>query len=514
MRKNELFKKYYRRLALIGCAKAAITALITAFIAVFAAAIVVLILHAKLVLVLTVCGCTLAAAFVFSAPIYYFTLYRPTTATMARLIDRLGLEERIVTMCELEKDQSYIAMAQREDAKNKLSRVSAKSLKFNFSRMAIILLAVSFLLSSSMTAVSVYAATLPEKPSSSIDDHDPNHEDKGDKDDDEDLEDPDNADEEDPEAEYVTVTYLVRDEVGGYIDGETVQRIKKGEDAETVKAVAFEGYEFYAWSDDYIYSERYDWEVTEDLTVEAIFVPAENPDEGEEGEKGDGIGGNSKPGEGGMGGEGQGGMGEGNFPQQGGGYGGHGQIGGQTGEGGQPGQGGMGGFGGEGENQGNLGEGEGPEVDGGGGDGEGIGGHGEGGDGEGSEGSSGQGGESEGGQGGAGGGGQGQGGPGSGSAGDGEGQGGMGEGEPPIGDEKLDNEFITGGDAQDGGTGGMGSTGGPVEGGSKNNNSVIDGKTDYKDGMGESSKENLQDDDSIPPEIKDLIDKYLDGLDP
>ena len=43
------------------------------------------------------------------------------------------------------------------------------------------------------------------------------------------------------------VTYTASE--GGYIDGETEQEIKSGENAEPVTAVPYEGYEFVKWSD-------------------------------------------------------------------------------------------------------------------------------------------------------------------------------------------------------------------------------------------------------------------------
>lgn len=64
-------------------------------------------------------------------PICYFKWYRPSIARNAKRLDRLGLEERLVTMIEYENDDSYIAQLQREDAKQKLAKINPKSIKFN-----------------------------------------------------------------------------------------------------------------------------------------------------------------------------------------------------------------------------------------------------------------------------------------------------------------------------------------------------------------------------------------------
>jgi hypothetical protein len=64
-------------------------------------------------------------------PICYFKWYRPSIARNAKRLDRLGLEERLVTMIEYENDDSYIAQLQREDAKAKLAKINPKTIKFN-----------------------------------------------------------------------------------------------------------------------------------------------------------------------------------------------------------------------------------------------------------------------------------------------------------------------------------------------------------------------------------------------
>lgn len=59
-----------------------------------------------------------------SAPIFYFAKFRPTTKQIAARVDRqFGvIEERTITMLELENDDSYIAMASARGRKRRSRR--------------------------------------------------------------------------------------------------------------------------------------------------------------------------------------------------------------------------------------------------------------------------------------------------------------------------------------------------------------------------------------------------------
>ena len=44
---------------------------------------------------------------------------------------------------------------------------------------------------------------------------------------------------------------------------------------------------------------------------------------------------------------------------------------------------------------------------------------------------------------------------------------------------------------------------------------MIDGKTDYSDAVDyETEKENVENDDTLPPDLKDALSGYLDGMKP
>jgi len=97
-----------------------------------------------------------------ATPIFYIALFRPTIKTVAHRVDRLGLEERLITMMEFEKTESYIAMAQREDARKKLAVTKSKSLKFSRFAMIPIIVALSITLALSTSTIVASAVSFVE----------------------------------------------------------------------------------------------------------------------------------------------------------------------------------------------------------------------------------------------------------------------------------------------------------------------------------------------------------------
>ncbi|MCH5164561.1 MAG: InlB B-repeat-containing protein [Clostridiales bacterium] len=72
-----------------------------------------------------------------------------------------------------------------------------------------------------------------------------------------------------PPPKTLTVNYLATE--GGYIQGEAEQTVLKEESTTTVIAIANEGYKFVKWSDNVLTPERTDENITENLTITAIF---------------------------------------------------------------------------------------------------------------------------------------------------------------------------------------------------------------------------------------------------
>lgn len=240
-------------------------------------------------------------------PVVYVLKYRPTLEDVARRLDRLGLEERVVTMNELENDDSIMAAHQRESARHALGSVNSKMLKVAVSGISVAALAVSCVFGVGMTTVEALSkegyvpkgSTVVELP--------------------------------DPEVFYLLryeVVYIdtsgstVKDGFGCEIDGEAEQIVLAGTDASPVLAFVEDeggddwGWIFYGWYDELDYSkdplstDPYREDLAVDLnsgsiTVEddetvithyAVFLQVEigegegegdGEGEGEEGEEGD-----------------------------------------------------------------------------------------------------------------------------------------------------------------------------------------------------------------------------------
>ena len=119
---GELFKKYYSRLAREGIIKSALVGMIVGFSTLFLTSIVLWLTNEDLFWLAFISGVAVGAVI---APVLYYKKFKPTTKEIARRVDELGLEERVLTMTELENDQSYIALRQREDTVAALQTVNA-----------------------------------------------------------------------------------------------------------------------------------------------------------------------------------------------------------------------------------------------------------------------------------------------------------------------------------------------------------------------------------------------------
>lgn len=174
----------------------------------------------------------------------YFLKHKPSPQQVARRLDRLGLEERTITMLELDGDDSYIAQIQRENAVDHIERVQDKKLRLRVPKVLISLAIVAFLVGSSMTTV-VGLAESNIIPSGG------------------DLLPPD------PTELPFSVSYMVDE--GGEIVGEMDQLVYPGSSTEPVVAVADDGWVFVGWDDGNENPERYEKDVDTDMIFIAIF---------------------------------------------------------------------------------------------------------------------------------------------------------------------------------------------------------------------------------------------------
>ena len=229
------------RSAVWGMASGALAAFICAFVCWFLA------FHGLVVSIV---------AFVFGSAVagvlFYYGRFRPSVQSNARRLDRCGLEERVITMVELEGQDSYIARRQREDAAEKLAAIDPSYIKFRISRSAIVLSVAVTLIFAGMatveslsgvgvlpTGIQVWYQVFPPEP-----------------------------------LPVYNLSYGVNK--GGYLVGQDKQVVTQGDNAEMVLAVADDGFMFYAWSDGVTTPYRTESNVQKHLSVNALFIEVKN----------------------------------------------------------------------------------------------------------------------------------------------------------------------------------------------------------------------------------------------
>ncbi|MDE7158426.1 MAG: hypothetical protein K2N74_02525, partial [Clostridiales bacterium] len=221
MENKKLFEKYRARLVREGVIRSALWGVISGCTAIFAVAVVCWLSGFEsgvwLALGLGVglgvaCGVAL-----------YFLKYKPTEKDVARRVDSLGLEERMITMLEFENDDSYLAQRQREDARERLHSADHKKITFKLSVSVLSALVIAPVAAAGMLTVGglVAGGIIPTLPT---------------------IVNPETRE------DLVEVTYLVDGD--GEIDGDELQVLAKGEYATPVKAVSYEaGWVFDRWDD-------------------------------------------------------------------------------------------------------------------------------------------------------------------------------------------------------------------------------------------------------------------------
>ena len=214
-------------------------------VAAFAAAIVCWFFEAAL---LWVAILTFIVAGAAGGAIFYFGKFRPSVAANAKRIDRLGLDERAITMVELSGDDSLIARKQREDALASISKIKPNQIHVKLSTTVIILCSVFTLLFAGMGTVEVLSSkgVLPSG-----------------------VEIWQKLFPPEPLPKY-TLTYSAAK--GGELIGETEQTVEQGSSGEMVIAVADEGFVFLGWSDGVATPYRVDEDVKRNVKVEARFA--------------------------------------------------------------------------------------------------------------------------------------------------------------------------------------------------------------------------------------------------
>ena len=260
-----LLSKYGRRLAAEGWLKAFLLSLAIGFGLAFEVATVYwfLKLNAIWISLAIIVGVTAVGTVIF-----YHAKFRPTLKNNAKRIDRLGLEERTVTMVEFENDDSIISRLQREDARAYLQTINEKMLKIRVPKALVIVLSAAAAFCCLTVTLSVLAALgyimsgaelmdplIPDEP-----------------------------------VQYVYIEYIV--EEGGYIEGDEFQEVAMGDNTAEVMAVPEEGWIFIGWDDGYTEPARGDEQVDRNMILVAVFEPSGEDGDGEgegEGQEGEGT---------------------------------------------------------------------------------------------------------------------------------------------------------------------------------------------------------------------------------
>lgn len=195
-----------------------------------------------------------SAVTALTATLLYLFKFKPQPKEIARKLDKLGLEERLVTMTELENDDSFIASLQRADAIKAVKTANAKLVKFAVSVPLVIGVTLAFLLSGGMTTVNALSATGVIRSGKQI-----------------------IADANSVPDVYCNVNYVI--EGSGQILGSDAQVVLKGENCSAVMAIPDFGYAFVGWSDGNTNPYREDLNVEDDLLYSAIFEVVSNLNE-------------------------------------------------------------------------------------------------------------------------------------------------------------------------------------------------------------------------------------------
>lgn len=262
---DEVMKAAKKRLNLEGWIRALLSGGIVALLATFAVSMVFWAIGAsKYWIAFIVLGAVFAAA----TPIFFFCKYRPDEKTVAKRLDELGLDERVLTMEELKGNDSFMAKRQRTDTVRSLGKVKANLLKIVTSVPLIILCTTAFILGGGMTTVSGLTAAGYVKSGKDI------------------AQNIDDANKPVYEVKYKTGCVVMTmfgafpvDGDGGEIVGGEEQVVTQGENSIEVTAVAYDGYAFYAWSDGQQNPTRLEKKVEGDVEVTAYFILVGEPDD-------------------------------------------------------------------------------------------------------------------------------------------------------------------------------------------------------------------------------------------
>ena len=162
MDNRQLFERHRKRLEKEAWLKSVLLSLVIGFAAMLATAVLTWVFEKNglwfslSALVVVTGGLT---------PLFYFKRFRPDDRQIARRIDGLGLEERVITMTELaDSKELYRRASARGRAREKMKALDIKQISLHVSAALIALVCVFRTLGLSLTTVSTlsYYGLLPQ----------------------------------------------------------------------------------------------------------------------------------------------------------------------------------------------------------------------------------------------------------------------------------------------------------------------------------------------------------------
>lgn len=131
MKLKDLVKKYYHKLIIEALIKSVSISLVIGLILALIVKLISFIIHKDLTLIAIICGLIVV---LINSVILYFLKFKPNLEEVSARVDALGLDERVITMLDIERKNldSFIVKKQQEDAKAKLKNVSVKQLKLKW----------------------------------------------------------------------------------------------------------------------------------------------------------------------------------------------------------------------------------------------------------------------------------------------------------------------------------------------------------------------------------------------
>lgn len=123
---KQLYNKYYSRMVREGVLKAALCGLAVGF---GICGIVAIGMWFSDFDGLWLAIGSLVLGFAAATPLFYFFVFKPNEKSVARKLDREGLDERVVTMQELQNDDSVMAAMQRADTSSTVNEAETAAKK-------------------------------------------------------------------------------------------------------------------------------------------------------------------------------------------------------------------------------------------------------------------------------------------------------------------------------------------------------------------------------------------------